>query len=118
MGGPAYIGDGFVDNIAFGKQLRIARKERGMTSKELAELSGINANYLRQIESGMRTTSIPKMIEICRILHVSPDFLFRGEVEFPEQDEFERIIAKIRYLSPKQKKLVCSTIEAMIENMY
>ena len=35
-----------MDKLALGRRIYVARKERGLTSKDLAELCGINATYL------------------------------------------------------------------------
>ena len=47
-----------MDKTLLGKRINTARKERGLTSERLSEACGINATYLRQIESGAKVPSL------------------------------------------------------------
>ena len=57
-----------MDKKLLGRQINRARKDRGLTSEKLSEACNINATYLRQIESGAKTPSLPMFVSICRAL--------------------------------------------------
>ena len=64
-----------MDKKLLGRQINRARKDRGLTSEKLSEACNVNATYLRQIESGARTPSLPMFVSLCRELKVSPSYL-------------------------------------------
>lgn len=65
-----------MDTQSLGKRIRLARKEKGHTGEELAELCHISPTYLRQIESGAKIPSLPLFVKLCNALNVSPAYLF------------------------------------------
>lgn len=78
-----------MDKKQFGRRVNSARKDRRMTSDKLAEACNVNPTYLRQIESGMKTPSLPLFIEICRALKVSPNYMLPELVEGTEAEKLE-----------------------------
>lgn len=78
-----------MDKKQFGRRVNSARKDRGMTSDKLAEACNVNPTYLRQIESGMKTPSLPLFIEMCRALKVSPNYMLPELVEGTEAEKLE-----------------------------
>ena len=67
-----------------GKRINEVRKARGLTADRLSEWCNINATYLRQIEGGAKMPSLPVFIDICKALHVSPDYLLQDELDETE----------------------------------
>lgn len=47
--------------LTFGRRLREARQQRGMTLEDLAEASGITWSYIAQVEVGRRNISVDNM---------------------------------------------------------
>ena len=103
-----------MDKAAFGKRINQARKEKQLTSDKLAEICDITPVFIRQIEGGVRLPSIPNLIEICNALQVSPDYLLGEDLKISDMEIVDRLVSRIRTLSPKQAEMVCSTIETMI----
>ncbi len=100
-----------MDRKLLGQRINAARKDRGLTSEKLAEACNINATYLRQIEGGMKTPSLPMFVTICRELKVSPNYLLPDLVKGTEAENlkiFEKIFAEADP-SPSQ----IATIEEM-----
>lgn len=56
-----------------GKNLKNARKEAGLTQKELAEIIGVYAKDICRWETGERTPNAITLGEICRALNASAD---------------------------------------------
>lgn len=61
--------------LIFGLKVRQHRKERGLSFKELAQLSGISVSYLNEIEKGKKYPKEDKIAELARVLNVSYDNL-------------------------------------------
>lgn len=100
-----------MDRKQLGRRINTARKDRGLTSEKLAEACNINSTYLRQIEAGVKTPSLPMFVTICRELKVSPNYLLPELVAGTEAEKiglFEKIFSE-EDPSPSQ----IATIEEM-----
>lgn len=54
-----------------------ARKARGLTQQELAELIGLKKSYLSKIETGKHVLGADRLKQIADVLNVSTDYLLR-----------------------------------------
>jgi len=59
----------------FGSRLRKARKRKGWTLLKLARRVGSNTGNLSAVESGRNSTTLGRLVRICRALDVSADYL-------------------------------------------
>ena len=78
-----------------GKRINEVRRDRCLTAEKLSELCNINATYLRQIEGGSKVPSLPVFIDICKALHISPNYLLQdelGENEISKIQEIEKLV--------------------------
>ena len=65
----------------FGEKLRILRTQRGLTTRELGELLGVNQSHVTRIEQGKRTPNVAMVVRIAKIFGVSVDQLVLDELE-------------------------------------
>lgn len=63
---------------SFLKRLKEARKKRGLTIRQMADLLGVVASAYGQYEAGDRKPDFIKIMAISEILEVSTDYLFFG----------------------------------------
>lgn len=105
-----------MDKVKFGRRLYHVRKERGITSEQLAEKLGTSGGYLRQLESGVRNPSVNMLIDICNELHTSPDYLLTGDLRSERETEFEEIGAKLRKLSEYQLRIIEKFIDVVADD--
>ena len=62
-----------LDRLLAGESpVRVYRRHRGLTQKQLATAAGINAVYLSQIETGKRAGSLRTLAAIATALEVEP----------------------------------------------
>ncbi len=65
-----------VDRLLAGESaVRVYRTHRGITQKELARKTGVNAVYISQIETGKRTGSAKTLAKIAKALEIDVDEL-------------------------------------------
>lgn len=67
--------------------IKVARAERDMTQKALAEKVGISRQTMNAIEQGEYNPTIRLCRKICRVLEKSLDDLFWEEEENDEENE-------------------------------
>lgn len=76
-----------------GDIIRKLRKEKGLTQKKLAELTGIAEITIRQYEAKKYIPKTEQLKKICRILDVNPNsMLFANSIDFSKvlvEDEME-----------------------------
>ena len=99
-------------NICIGERVRQARNAAGYTQEKLAEKLDVTIQYVSDLERGVVGTSIPTLVRICESLSVSSDFLLMG---LDREVEPLDLSLRLRKLSPKERRLVESSIELMLE---
>jgi len=102
---------------ALGRRIHTARRERGLTGEKLSELCSINAVYLRQIESGLKTPSLPVFASICQALNVSPHYLLSEDLPGCEDERNEELFRRLRSAPPKQAELIRAMLSAALDVM-
>ena len=100
-----------------GAQIKLARKQCGMTAEKLAETCNMDTTYLRQIESGHKMPSLPMFIILCQALKVSPAVLLADYLPTPEYEERDRLHELYRTLTPEQKRTIKSLVESVARRM-
>lgn len=60
----------------FGERLRELRTERNLSQERLAELAGLDRNYIGQIERAERNVALVNIVRISTALGVEPGELF------------------------------------------
>ncbi len=59
-----------------GKKIKIARSNTPYTQEALAEKLSLSARYISQLERGISFGSANTIVNLCKVLHISPNFLF------------------------------------------
>lgn len=102
----------------FGKCLRKVRREAKTTSDKLGHACGVNPVFIRQIESGTRLPSLPKLIRICDNLQVSPVYLLETEMIIKETEkEWNDLIQMQDTLTEEMQFIVRDVLHSMIQNL-
>lgn len=101
-----------MDKKGLGRRINAARKDRGLTSEKLSEACNITATYLRQIESGAKTPSLPMFATLCRELKVSPNYLLSDLVVGSEVEIYKKIEKIFSETKPSPNQI--EIIEEMI----
>ena len=99
-----------------GKRINSSRKNRGLTSERLSELCDINATYLRQIEAGIKTPSLPLFVQLCETLKVSPSYLLADSIS-DSLDGCDELNALCQNASPGQLKLITALVSAALQHL-
>ena len=105
-----------MDRKLLGRQINLARKDRGLTSEKLSEACNINATYLRQIESGAKMPSLPVFVTLCRELKVSPSYLLVEVLPDTEIKEMDTLLELWQTATPKQIKMITSMVQSALES--
>ena len=75
-----------------GERIRTARNRKGMTQKQLAELSNITIAALSRYENGLRCPMSDILVNIARALNTTTDYLLIGEKRPDQENSYDKII--------------------------
>ena len=81
-----------------GERIREMRKDKKMTQRELAALTGVAENTIRQYELHLRKPKVEQLKSIARVFDCSLDYLTGADDE-PETaaNHLERVFAELGY---------------------
>ena len=106
-----------LDMDKFGERVRCFRVQREMTVEELAEKSGIKANYLSLIECGAKKPSCETLIQLLNALEVSADAVLMDSLVDSNEQKARYLHALTEQLSPQDRKYVLDSAEAIAESL-
>ncbi len=69
-----------------GGRLRLRRKVKGLSLKQVAEKAGLSVGMISQVERGLAVPSIKSMRAICDALEMPVIWLFEGPQDQPAED--------------------------------
>lgn len=106
-----------------GEAVKVLRKERGYTLKDISEKVNLSIGYLSQFERGITTIAVEQLVKISEILGVSVNYFFnenqtREEVIIRSYDQIvHRVINQNIYKSlsshPENKAMFPKIVEML-----
>ena len=98
-----------MDQIKIGKFISTKRKEKNITQSELAEKLNITDRAISKWENGICLPDANNIIELCKILDITVNDLFSGEVVDMKENEKrleENLIELVRAKEESDKRLL------------
>ena len=98
-----------MDQIKIGKFIQAKRKEKNMTQGELAEIFGISDRAISKWERGLCLPDAGIMQELCKVLNISINDLFSGEIVDMKDNEKkleQNLIEMTKLKEEKDKQLL------------
>lgn len=78
-----------------GKRIQQKRKQAGLTQEQLAEMMNVSIQMVSNIERGNKAIRIENLINLCRILSVSTDYILIGKENVSDISELTSRISKL-----------------------
>ncbi|EDN71342.1 transcriptional regulator [Beggiatoa sp. PS] len=82
-----------------GENIKLARKRRTLTQKQISERTGLSRVTIRKIENGDAGVSIGHYLVVLAVLHLADDL-----AKVAQDDEFGRRLQDAKLLAGKAKK--------------
>lgn len=102
---------------SIGKNIRKYRLERKLKQEDLAERSGLSANYIGMVERGQKIPSLESFINILNSLGVSADMILCDELSCGYMSKNTLLHDRISQLSKKDQKTVYTVLESLIDSL-
>lgn len=105
-----------VNNIV-GNMIRSKRKELRLTQAELAELIDSDAYYISRIETGKQKPGSKFLVALSNALNLPVDYFLGTESNIVLHIQVSRLEEKLEQLSPYDRDLILTTMEALIDRL-
>jgi len=101
------------------EQLRILRKQKGLTAKELAQMVGVSEVSITQYENGKRSPRRQVLEDLADALGTSVDYLL-GKEEDPAMIDMDRVdkalLKELMDVTPLEKQKIQAFIAGLKAN--
>lgn len=104
-----------MNSLILGRNIHKARKDRGMTGDQLSELCNVSPTYLRQVEAGRKTPSLPFFVLLCDCLDVSPSYLLNGVVKKSTGSGMDELSEICGVAKPSELRLIATILKAALD---
>ena len=97
-----------------GSILKAARKAKGLTREQLAEIMSITPRYLMSIENENKKPSYDVLFRLVRELGISADTIFYPEM-VSATNEIEQLTRLLSLCDLRELKIVAATLNALLD---
>jgi transcriptional regulator with XRE-family HTH domain len=98
-----------------GSILKSARKDRGLTREQLAEIINITPRYLMSIENESKKPSYDILFKLIRELGITSDNIFYPECQ-KTNTKIEQLIRLLYLCNERELNIVTATVNALLQN--
>ena len=105
-----------------GRNIRNARKAKGLTQEAVADLLGVSAPYVGKLERGERSINLDKLAMLVPILDAPVEQMVLGCVDLPsakkpDEDDFLTSVAEIvKGCSLETRKIMLDVLEVLAKH--
>lgn len=102
-----------MDQLKIGKFINAQRKEKNITQSELAQMLGISDRAISKWENGVCLPDAGNMQELCKILNITINDLFSGEVVDMKDNEIkleENLLEMVKLKEQRDKEMLMMEI--------
>lgn len=105
----------FLSNL--GKTIRQARRTKKMTQEDLAELAGVNAKYLGEVELGKANPTVVFLLKLSSVLGLEMPDLFFSSQNLRAEDAFTyaEIMPLLRKFKQSDLQKIHSVLKVVAE---
>lgn len=97
-----------------GNNIKTLRLSKGMTQEQLAEKLDHSVNFVSLIELGKSGMSVITMLDICNILNIDVNCIFKGLLDYRIKNRDQKLVDNILILSNDDREIVEKLVEHLI----
>ena len=99
-----------------GGRIQSLRQRKGFTQQQFSEMVGISTNYLSDLERGVSSPRMDKLVAIINALDCSADEVFADVVPHGYKVRASRLNEQISKLSPEEQERAFAILEAFVRS--
>ena len=98
-----------------GRRIQKARKEKGLTQQELADLSHVSLKHVQGCERGVKNPSFEVLRAFCKVLNLSLDSLMN--LDLPEEQAANDMRQLYLSCPPAARKVLLNSTRALTDEL-
>ncbi len=102
-----------------GKKIKLARAKTNFTQEKLAEKLSLSTRYISQLERGIAFGSATTIVNLCKALNISSDFLFDDLIGVDDScfDNFvdDRFLESYMKLNDYNKSIISTLANQLVK---
>ena len=99
-----------------GGRIQMLRQQKGFTQQQFSEMVGISTNCLSDLERGISSPRMDKLVAIIDALGCSADEVFADVLEHGYQVRSSRLTDELEKLPPHEQERAFAILEAFIRS--
>lgn len=99
-----------------GKNIRMFRLAKKLRQEDLAEKTGLSANYVGMVERGEKIPSLETFIKIVNALGVSSDMILTDVVDTGYEVKNSMLNEKLSKLSADDRDMIYEVIDTIVKH--
>lgn len=103
------------NSTEIGERITKERRKLNLNRDRFAEMLGLTPYYIGQIERGSRNMSLDTLIKVSDCLHVSLDYLVKGQEQAPASTSELQVL--IDRCSPEEIDLITDVLKAALPHL-
>ena len=104
-----------VDAQKVGRRIQEARKARGLTQAELAQMVDLSTKYISNVECGFKTPKLNTFVAIANALQCDANQLLSDVLDVTTSQESASISRKLQALPVDEHRRLLRVLEVMID---
>lgn len=89
-----------------GNNIKTLRLSKGITQEQMAEKLDHSVNFVSLIELGKSGMSVTTILDICNILDIDVNCIFKGLLDYKMKNKDQNLIDNILILSNDDKEII------------
>lgn len=102
--------------VAMGRRIKKARKEKGLTQEQLAELCDLSTAHIGHVERGSRALSIETLVKIAIVLEISTDYILL-DIIADNDTNFEKVTISVGEYPQERVERFYNIIKILADNI-
>lgn len=103
-------------NMHIAKILKYHRKKNNYTQEKAAELTGLSAKYISQLERGISGGTLETILKFCNLYNITPNSILEPFLNSNSQNSSEEFLNKFNSLCTRDKNAVMNLIEYFLRD--
>lgn len=106
-----------IDYADIGKRIQQKRKAAGLTQENMAALVDLDTSTISKIETGSTKISLPSLVEIANLLHVSADELLCGSISASAHVYQGELAEQMKDCDEKELRILSEVNAVLLEQL-
>lgn len=102
-----------IDFTKIASKLKETRVSKGITQEFVANIADVNTSHISNIENNRVKVSLPTLVQICKALDTTVDYILADEYTSPKTALEQEILHELQLCSYDTQKQILKIVKAL-----